>query len=187
MRRAAAALLGTTIGTSLLVGAKLSSHTPADTHDVGINTAGVGADGGPDPAPASGPGTPAGTTPTAGPGGKSTPTPGTRTTPTGTKTTTKPPSTHGLRNGTYAGVPSTNPHGTVKVTITISSGRMTQITATYPTSPARAATINNDAIPKLRQEALAAQSAKIATVSGATYTSESYRVSLQSALDRART
>ena len=37
----------------------------------------------------------------------------------------------------------------------------------------------------LRQRALAAQSADIETVSGATYTSEAYRSSLQSALDKA--
>jgi uncharacterized protein with FMN-binding domain len=36
----------------------------------------------------------------------------------------------------------------------------------------------------LQQEALAAQSAQIDTVSGATYTSESYKESLQSALDK---
>ena len=36
----------------------------------------------------------------------------------------------------------------------------------------------------LRQEALASQSAKIDTISGATYTSEGYIQSLQSAIDR---
>jgi len=36
------------------------------------------------------------------------------------------------------------------------------------------------------QEALAAQGAKIDTVSGATYTSVGYMTSLQSALDKAR-
>jgi uncharacterized protein with FMN-binding domain len=46
--------------------------------------------------------------------------------------------------------------------------------------------INSAAIPKLRQEALTAQSADIATVSGATYTSEAYQQSLQGALDRSK-
>ena len=41
------------------------------------------------------------------------------------------------------------------------------------------------AAPTLRREALAAQSAKIDTVSGATYTSEGYRQSLQAAIDAA--
>ena len=39
--------------------------------------------------------------------------------------------------------------------------------------------------PILHSEALQAQSAQIDTVSGATYTSEAYRESLQSAIDHA--
>jgi uncharacterized protein with FMN-binding domain len=39
--------------------------------------------------------------------------------------------------------------------------------------------------PQLRNEALQVQSANINTVSGATYTSDGYAQSLQSALDRA--
>ncbi|WP_346265745.1 FMN-binding protein [Streptomyces sparsogenes] len=42
-----------------------------------------------------------------------------------------------------------------------------------------------NSVPKLNQAALTAQSARIDTVSGATYTSEGYRKSLQSALDKA--
>jgi uncharacterized protein with FMN-binding domain len=41
-------------------------------------------------------------------------------------------------------------------------------------------------MPKLQQEALTAQNANVATVSGATYTSQAYKSSLQSALDQAR-
>jgi uncharacterized protein with FMN-binding domain len=51
---------------------------------------------------------------------------------------------------------------------------------------ARTQAINAHAEPILREEALKAGSAKIHAVSGATYTSESYRESLQSAIDRAR-
>jgi uncharacterized protein with FMN-binding domain len=40
---------------------------------------------------------------------------------------------------------------------------------------------------RLQREALSAQSVDIHTVSGATYTSDAYRMSLQSALDKART
>jgi uncharacterized protein with FMN-binding domain len=39
-------------------------------------------------------------------------------------------------------------------------------------------------IPLLRNEVLSAQSARINAISGATYTSEAYATSLQSALDR---
>ncbi|GGM00417.1 hypothetical protein GCM10010129_49920 [Streptomyces fumigatiscleroticus] len=45
--------------------------------------------------------------------------------------------------------------------------------------------VTADAVPRLDQEAVAAGSAEIDAVSGATYTSAGYRQSLQSALDRA--
>jgi uncharacterized protein with FMN-binding domain len=44
--------------------------------------------------------------------------------------------------------------------------------------------INGYAVPVLTQETLTAQSASIDSVSGATYTSEGYITSLQSALDK---
>ena len=46
--------------------------------------------------------------------------------------------------------------------------------------------INSQAAPILVQETIAKQSAQIDTVSGASYTSDGYVRSLQSALDRAR-
>ncbi|KOX43535.1 FMN-binding protein, partial [Streptomyces sp. NRRL F-7442] len=45
--------------------------------------------------------------------------------------------------------------------------------------------VTADAVPKLNRAAVAAGSADIDAVSGATYTSAGYRQSLQSALDRA--
>jgi uncharacterized protein with FMN-binding domain len=44
--------------------------------------------------------------------------------------------------------------------------------------------INSQALPILQQEVLASQSANIDTVSGATYTSEGYIQSVQSAIDQ---
>ena len=76
--------------------------------------------------------------------------------------------------------------GPVQVRITLKSGRLTEVTAvTYPQENPRDQEINSYAIPQLRSEALEAQSANIDTVSGATYTSDGYRQSLQSALDSA--
>ena len=49
----------------------------------------------------------------------------------------------------------------------------------------RSARISSEAEPLLKSEALQAQSARIDVVSGATFTSESYAQSLQSALDQA--
>ena len=74
--------------------------------------------------------------------------------------------------------------GPVQVEVTIKNGKLTDVTAvTYPTDNPRDQEINSYAIPQLRTEALQAQSADIDTVSGATYTSDGYRQSLQSALD----
>lgn len=76
--------------------------------------------------------------------------------------------------------------GPVQVRITVKDGKLTEVTAvTYPTDNPRDQEINSYALPRLRSEALQAQSADIDTVSGATYTSEGYRQSLQSALDSA--
>ena len=54
-----------------------------------------------------------------------------------------------------------------------------------PSSHQRSQEISQQAAPLLRQEALQAQSAQIDLLSGATFTSESYAESLQSALDHA--
>ncbi|MGW7419375.1 FMN-binding protein [Streptomyces sp. NPDC054813] len=76
--------------------------------------------------------------------------------------------------------------GPVQVRVTIKSGKITEVTALqYPQDNPRDQQINSYALPELRREALTAQSAQIDTVSGATYTSEGYQQSLQSALDSA--
>ncbi|MDX3802645.1 FMN-binding protein [Streptomyces sp. AK04-3B] len=76
--------------------------------------------------------------------------------------------------------------GPVQVRITLKDGKLTDVTAvTYPQENPRDRQINSYAVPQLTREALTAQSADIDTVSGATYTSDGYRQSLQSALDSA--
>ncbi|MFB0615147.1 FMN-binding protein [Streptomyces sp. AGS-58] len=76
--------------------------------------------------------------------------------------------------------------GPVRVRVTLGSGKLTDVTAvSYPQDNPRDQEINSYALPQLRREALTAQSAQIDTVSGATYTSDGYRQSLQSALDSA--
>ncbi|MEV6027502.1 FMN-binding protein [Streptomyces sp. NPDC052036] len=76
--------------------------------------------------------------------------------------------------------------GPVQVRVTVTSGRITDVTAVdYPRDNPRDQEINSYALPQLRREVLATQSADIDTVSGASYTSEGYRQSLQSALDSA--
>ncbi|WP_238454268.1 FMN-binding protein [Micromonospora sp. ATA51] len=77
--------------------------------------------------------------------------------------------------------------GNVQVQAHLSGGRITEITPlTVPSTNNRSREINKHAVPQLRTEALAAQSAHIDAVSGATATSEGYTNSLQAALDGAQ-
>jgi uncharacterized protein with FMN-binding domain len=90
----------------------------------------------------------------------------------------------GLKDGTFRGKAVANPYGTVQVKITVAGGEVTDAAASYPTT-GNSATINPGAVARLKQEVLKAQSAEINAVSGATFTSASYRESLQAALDAA--
>jgi uncharacterized protein with FMN-binding domain len=77
-------------------------------------------------------------------------------------------------------------YGPVQVQVTVKAGKLTAVSAVeYPNQDPRDAQINSFAIPQLNSEALAAGSANIDAVSGATYTSQGYIGSLQSALDKA--
>jgi uncharacterized protein with FMN-binding domain len=77
-------------------------------------------------------------------------------------------------------------YGPVQVKVTVADGKITAATAVeYPLDTPRDQQINSYAIPQLNAEAVAAGSARIDTVSGATYTSQGYIGSLQSALDKA--
>jgi uncharacterized protein with FMN-binding domain len=99
-------------------------------------------------------------------------------TPAPTKSTTK-------GSGTFTGSVVPNPFGEVQVQITMVAGKITAVTALQLPTHGRSGFISQDAGPILQGEALAAQSAKIDTVSGATYTSDAYTQSLQSAIDQA--
>lgn len=96
-----------------------------------------------------------------------------------------PPSTNSAgASGTYDGGAADTPYGPVQVRITLSGGRITSAeTVQVPNESRRDVEINDAAVPQLVQETLQAQSAQIDTVSGATYTSEGYIQSLQSAID----
>jgi uncharacterized protein with FMN-binding domain len=87
---------------------------------------------------------------------------------------------------TFTGTAASTRFGPVQVQITVTSGKITDATAVdYPTNNARDRQINSRAVPTLEAETVAAQSAEIHMVSGATYTSEGYVQSLQSAIDQA--
>jgi uncharacterized protein with FMN-binding domain len=87
---------------------------------------------------------------------------------------------------TYTGAAADTRYGPVQVQITVTNGKVVKATAVeYPMQDPRDAEINAYAIPRLQSETVSASSARIDMVSGATYTSEGYIQSLQSALDRA--
>ena len=91
-----------------------------------------------------------------------------------------------LANGTDTGSVVQTRFGPVQVQVTIAGGKITDVTALQlPTDRQRSAEISQIAEPMLRSEALTAQSAQIDLISGATYTSDAYAQSLQSALDKA--
>jgi uncharacterized protein with FMN-binding domain len=76
-------------------------------------------------------------------------------------------------------------YGELSVTVTKQGGRITDVEmASLNETDSRSVQIDNDAIPQLRQEVLDAQSASIDGVSGATFTSQAYAASVQSALDQ---
>jgi hypothetical protein len=78
-------------------------------------------------------------------------------------------------------------YGPVQVAVVIRGGRIIDVQALrLPSADSRSQEIAAYAAPQLRQEVLAAQSPHIDTVSGASYTSDGYARSVQSALDRAR-
>lgn len=76
--------------------------------------------------------------------------------------------------------------GDVQVALTVQNHTITKVDVPiYPNGNGTDAQINSYALPVLIQETLAAQSAHIDMISGATITSGGYLQSLQSALDQA--
>jgi hypothetical protein len=83
--------------------------------------------------------------------------------------------------------PFTTPFSFMQVRVTFTGRELTRVETVEMTGTgARTQAINARAEPILREEALRAGSADIDVVTGATYTSRSYRQALQSAIDRAR-
>lgn len=80
---------------------------------------------------------------------------------------------------TTQGSAESSRYGTVQVQVTFTGTRFTAITLLQAPDSGRSLT----ALPRLQDEAMQAQSADIDTVTGATETSESYKTSLQAAID----
>ncbi|OJW01436.1 MAG: FMN-binding protein [Microbacterium sp. 67-17] len=178
MKRIVYGLLATLSGVVLLFSYRTSLEAvmPVAADD----TAGTTSSTTTAPAPASTPSSSAGAPDTAGtttPSASPSPSPSTSTAQT----------TSGLADGTYTGDAVRTRYGNVQVQITVSGGAITDVQVPqYPSSNREDQQINARALPVLISETTSAQSASIRMVSGATYTSQGYTQSLQSALDQAQ-
>ncbi|MBF9071208.1 FMN-binding protein [Streptacidiphilus fuscans] len=103
-----------------------------------------------------------------------------------TKGTSGSSSSSGAKSGTFTGQAADTRYGPVQVQLVVSGGKISNVNVLqYPNESQRDMDINSYALPTLNQEVLSQQSAQIDMVSGATYTSNGYAQSLQSALDAA--
>jgi uncharacterized protein with FMN-binding domain len=139
---------------------------------------------------------PAGTALASGPAAQTSPPEPTTTTPTTSAGRPSSPSAGRATTSTTAAVTTstrtidgpivTNDYGDVQVRVTFAGTRISDVQALkLPSDRARSVRISQYSAPRLRAEALQAQSANIDLVSGASYTSQSYIDSLQGALDLA--
>jgi uncharacterized protein with FMN-binding domain len=123
--------------------------------------------------------------PTPSPSPPSTPSPGA---PAATPSTSASPSPSPLAavGGSFTGSDFPNRFGDVVVRVVVTNGHITDVQPVQlPSDRARSAYISQVAGPMLRSEVLQAQSANIDIISGATYTSQSYAQSVESALQQA--
>jgi uncharacterized protein with FMN-binding domain len=108
------------------------------------------------------------------------------------RTTPAAPSTapsNGPPNGTSVsdGSVADTRFGPVRVEAVLSGSELVDVKVlAYPNEHPRSQEINAQALPMLHDQAVAAHSAQIDGVSGATYTSIGYQQSLQAALDAAK-
>lgn len=99
--------------------------------------------------------------------------------------TTAPPTTSAARE-TYDGQLVQYFYGDIQVDVTVQGGRVVSVTVPENgAADAHSEMINSYAVPVLEKEALAAQGLSFDAVSGATYTSDAFAQSLQSALQKA--
>jgi uncharacterized protein with FMN-binding domain len=105
----------------------------------------------------------------------------------GPQATSQPNGNGGNSNatGTFTGDAINTPYGTVQIALVVQNGQIVDVQELQlPSDRQLSAQISREAGPMLRQEVLQAQSANIQGVSGASYTSYGFYLSLQSALGR---
>ena len=100
--------------------------------------------------------------------------------------TTVPTAASSSSDHTYTGQDVFYRYGDIEVAVTLSGSRI--VTVSVPQNDASSPysqTVNSAAVPVLVKEAVAAQGVSFDVVSGATFTSDAFAQSLQSALDKA--
>ncbi|HZP52409.1 FMN-binding protein [Actinocrinis sp.] len=171
MRRAIVAGTATVSGIVLLLGLKPHSSGSA----LGTSSFSIGSGSNSSPSTSAAPAT---TAPAAGNGQSSS--------SAAPKSAPSTPSTSNTGTKVVTGAAADTRYGPVQLQVTFSGKKITNINVLqYPTESFRDQQINSYALPILNQEAMSAQSANIDVVSGATYTSDGYAQSLQSAIDKA--
>ncbi len=112
--------------------------------------------------------------------------PPTDSTSSGSSDTSGSSGSSGSAASTVTGDVAQTRWGPVQVQLEVSGSTITNVSILqYPDSNGRDVEIANFSLPQLIQETLDAQGDSISMVSGATYTSQGYVQSLQSALDQA--
>jgi uncharacterized protein with FMN-binding domain len=169
-RRGAVALVTTTLAVLLLFGFKTGDQP--GLLPVRSPVAVIGAPGRSTPGPT-----------TVGASPPPTPVPG-RPGSTATPATPPPAGTAPAgASGTFTGDAIDTPYGTVQVAVVMKAGKIVDVQALQmPFDRRLSQQISQQSEPLLRSQVLKAQSARINGVSGASYTSEGYFESLQSAL-----
>jgi uncharacterized protein with FMN-binding domain len=105
--------------------------------------------------------------------------------PNTTPATTVPP-TAATAERTYTGQDIQYVYGDIVVSVTMHGGKIVNVSVPQNNAiDGRSQTINSYAVPILEQETVAAQGVNIDVVSGATFTSNAFAQSLQSALSQA--
>jgi uncharacterized protein with FMN-binding domain len=121
------------------------------------------------------------TQPAVGAGKPSSTSPSTSTSTSTSPSTSAQPSTQKIN-----GAAESFPFGTIQVQVVLTAGKIVNVVTIQAPQEGYSAQVAQSSLPTLRNEVIAAQSAKIDVVSGASYDSQANAASVQSALDQAK-